>query len=329
MATLKDIAAEAGVSTSTVSRVLNYDPTLSVAKETKKRIFEVAEAMDYKNTKKVESRNKGTIAIVNWVSESQELNDIYYLSIRLAAEQKAKALGYDYVKIYSQDELGEEEKLSGILAIGKYSPQQVENFKSKQVPVCFVDSQPTEDMDSVVVDFKKAMQTNIDYLIEKGHSKIGFIGGKESYSDGSGSWTDLREKVARRYLKQKDLYQPDYFFIGKFCVKDGKENMLKALDTLKESERPTAFIAANDTIAIGCLKALYEKNIKVPTDMSLISFNDISTAKYSTPSLTTVKIFTEEMGKSGIQLLDERIQDERDISKKVIVSTQLVFREST
>lgn len=329
MATLKDIAQEANVSTSTVSRVLNYDSTLSVGEETKKRIFEVAEALEYKNLKKSTSKKKGTIAIVNWVSEAEELNDIYYMSIRLSAESKAQALGYNFIRVYNQDELINHDKLSGILAIGKYSQHQVDHFLEKNLPLCFVDFKPQQDIDCVLVNFKNAVKQNIDYLIDQGHSRIGFIGGEESFSDGTGNWIDPREKTAREYLKRKRLYKADYFYIGAFRVEDGKKNMLKALDNLSEEERPTAFLAANDAIAIGCLKALYEKNIKVPEDISLIGFNDISTAKYITPSLTTVKVYTEEMGSSGIQLLHERIQDERQGAKTVITSTKLIIREST
>lgn len=329
MATLKDIAKEAKVSTSTVSRVLNYDPTLSVGEETKKRIFEVAEALEYKNLKKSTSKKKGTIAIVNWVSEAEELNDIYYMSIRLSAENMAQELGYDFIRVYNQDELINHDKLAGILAIGKYSQHQVDYFLEKKLPLCFVDFKPQPDVDCVLVNFKDAVKNNIDYLIEQGHTRIGFIGGEESFSDGSGNWIDPREKTAREYLKRKRLYKPEHFYIGAFRVEDGKKNMLKALNNLSGKDRPTAFLAANDAIAIGCLKALYEKNVKVPEDISLIGFNDISTAKYITPSLTTVKVYTEEMGSSGVHLLHERIRDSREVSKTVITSTKLIVREST
>ncbi|TVP90853.1 LacI family DNA-binding transcriptional regulator [Alkalibacterium sp.] len=329
MATLKDIANKAGVSTSTVSRVLNYDATLSVGEETKKRIFEVAEALEYKNLKRASSKKKGTVAIINWVSESEELNDVYYMSIRMSAENKVKELGYDYIRVYDQEELTDETTLSGIVAIGKYSQRQVKKLEQNNVPVCFVDFKPYTDSDCVLVNFKSAIKGNIDFLIGQGHSKIGFIGGEESFSDGTGQWIDPREKVAREYLKRKKLYRSEYFFTGRFRVEDGRSNMLAALEQLSEEERPTAFIAANDAIAIGCLKTLYEKEIKVPQEMSLIGFNDISTAKYITPALTTVKVYTEEMGRTGVQLLHERISEGREASKTVILSTRLIEREST
>ncbi len=329
MATLKDIAEKANVSVTTVSRVLNDDPTLSVGEKTKKNILEAAEELAYTSQKNRGKKAKGTIAIVNWYTEQEELNDSYYLSIRMSAEKEAEALGYAFKRFYQQDDLSFGASLSGILAIGKYSEQQIEGLKSKQVPLCFVDSHPKSEDDSVVVDFQSAMKRTISYMLRRGHTRIGFIGGEESYTDGSGSWTDPREQIVKDFLRQKNLYQPSYFFTGAFRVEDGKKNMLKALDTIEKDRRPTVFIAANDAIAIGCLKALYERGIKVPEDMSIIGFNDSLMAKYITPALTTVKVYTEEMGKTGIRLLNERIEENREGSKTVIVSTKLVERESS
>ncbi|MBP2966752.1 LacI family DNA-binding transcriptional regulator, partial [Acinetobacter baumannii] len=86
MATIKDIAKLANVSQATVSRVLNYDSTLSVGDETKKKIFEAAEELEYTKHKKVKHVEKGKIAIFQWVTEKDELDDVYYLSLRMGAE---------------------------------------------------------------------------------------------------------------------------------------------------------------------------------------------------------------------------------------------------
>ncbi|MBO1913948.1 LacI family DNA-binding transcriptional regulator, partial [Microvirga sp. 3-52] len=92
MATIKDIAEKAGVSSATVSRVLNYDASLSVADETKKKIFEAAEELSYrKRTSKRYINQK--IAVIHWYTEKEELNDLYYLSIRLGIEERCKEIG--------------------------------------------------------------------------------------------------------------------------------------------------------------------------------------------------------------------------------------------
>lgn len=329
MATLKDIAEKAAVSTSTVSRVLNYDPTLSVGDETKKRIFEAAEALEYKNHRKKAPQKNSKLAIVNWYTQEEELNDLYYLSIRLGAEQQAQQMGYDIVRVYHHEEEKMEKDLSGILAIGKFSTEQAAKLREQAPYICFVDYIPTDrEDDAVLIDFKKAMRQTIDYLREQGHQKIGFIAGEESYSDQSGAWIDPRTKLAKQYLEKQGIYEASYFYKGAFRVDAGKANMEKAILQFGKDNLPSAFIAANDAIAIGCLKALSEQQINVPEDVCVVGFNDISTAKYITPALTTVKVYTEEMGRSGIRLLNERIQEGREVSKQVILSTKLIKRES-
>ena len=100
LATIKDIAEQAGVSSSTVSRVLNYDDTLSVGDDTKKRIFEVAEALDYTKYQKKQSKKQGKLAIVQWYTEKEELDDLYYLSIRLGVEKRAEEMNYDIIRVF-------------------------------------------------------------------------------------------------------------------------------------------------------------------------------------------------------------------------------------
>ncbi len=93
MATIRDIAKKAGVSPATVSRVLNYDSELSVAEETKAKIFEVAEALNYTKHLKTTKSFRGSLLLVQWFNQKEELEDLYYLSIRLGIEKKAQELG--------------------------------------------------------------------------------------------------------------------------------------------------------------------------------------------------------------------------------------------
>lgn len=92
MATIKDIAKQAGVSPATVSRVLNYDSGLSVGQDTKKRIFEVAEALNYTKHQKKQKSEKQVVRLIMWYDSEEELDDLYYLAIRLGIEEKAAEL---------------------------------------------------------------------------------------------------------------------------------------------------------------------------------------------------------------------------------------------
>jgi LacI family transcriptional regulator len=92
---------------------------------------------------------------------------------------------------------------------------------------------------------------------------------------------------------------------------------------------PTAFFVGSDAMAIGCLRALHEEKIQVPERVSIIGVNDISVSKYVIPSLSTVKVYTELMGETAVEMLMERVDSKRVVSKKVMISTKLKLRHSS
>lgn len=329
MATIKDIAQKAGVSISTVSRVLNYDTTLSVTDETRKKIFEVAEELSYRKKSLKKSEESSRIAIVHWYTEKEELEDLYYLSIRHGIENRCKQLGIGVDKyFYNELDVLSLENLEGIIAVGKFSESQVEYLKSLVEHIVFVDSNPDDDkFDAVVSDFERATQKIIDFLIEKGHQKIGMIGGKEIYKDQSAEIIDLRERTFRKLLTEKSLLNEQFVYIGRFSVQDGYQLMKQAIEDHGE-QLPTAFFAANDTLAIGAIRALLEEGIEIPSRVNIIGMNDISVSKYIYPSLTTIKVHTEVMGETSVDCLVERMNG-RIIPKKVFIGTELVKRNSS
>ncbi|WAA09270.1 LacI family DNA-binding transcriptional regulator [Fervidibacillus albus] len=330
MATIKDIAQRAGVSIATVSRVLNYDPTLSVTDETRKKIYEAAEQLSYKkrSTRKNDTTTK--IAVISWYTEKEELEDLYYLSIRYGIESRCETLGLKLQKyVYNElERIPFPNDLQGIIAVGKFSASQVQQLEEITENIIFVDFNPDDQKyDSVVVDFEQATKKIINYFIEHDHQKIGYIGGRESFKDQSSNITDLREITFHRYLKQKGRYEPSFVYIGNFSVEDGYRLMKKAIEDHRDN-LPTAFFAGNDLIAIGCLRALLEANISVPDRVNIIGLNDISVSKYVFPPLTTLKVHTELMGETAVDLLMERITG-RKVAKKVSIATEFVKRKSS
>ncbi|EOD00904.1 LacI family DNA-binding transcriptional regulator [Caldisalinibacter kiritimatiensis] len=333
MATIKDIAEKAGVSPATVSRVLNYDKSLSVSDETRKKVFEIAEELDYKTVrerkKEREVGKRIKVGLINWYSEKEELGDPYYLSIRLGAEKECYNKNVDIVKIFKQDDrygINQFDDLDGIIAIGKFSEDDIDTFLSYSKNIVFVDSSPNEKkFDSVVIDFKKAVLEVLKYLIKLGHNQIGYIGGREYVGNNKRLVEDEREETYISFMKEKGLFNPNNIYIGRFTAEDGYKLMKEAL---QKEEVPTAFFIANDTMATGAIRALYEANLKVPDDISIIGFNDNATSKFLVPPLSTVKVYTEFMGATAVNLLLERINDNREISKKVIIPSELIIRES-
>ncbi|MCR8643968.1 LacI family DNA-binding transcriptional regulator [Paenibacillus sp. N1-5-1-14] len=325
MATIKDIADIAGVSIATVSRVLNYDETLNVTDETRQRVFEAAEQLSYQVSHKKKRKKKYKIGVFYYYSLEEELNDTYYLSIRVALEKKLEAEGLKVHRIRSTDQPEQLRSLDGIICLGFFVPEDIERIKSFQKPTVFIDSSPNEDLfDSVVVDFHKATKKALDHFIELGHTKISFIGGVDKDKNGT-PYYDLRQKVFESYLMEKDLYCVDYIKLGGYNPKDGYV-LLKELLLL--DEKPTAVFVANDSIAVGLYKACSELGYRIPEDISIIGFNDISTAQFMVPPLTTIRLSTEFMGEMAVSMMQERLLSDREISLMVTVPTKLIIRES-
>lgn len=329
LATLKDIAEKAGVSLATVSRVLNYDATLSVADSTKRKIFEIAQELNYKTTKKRNSpdrKERLRIGLIYWYSEQQELADPYYMSVRLGIERECYEREIDLVKLFF-NEAGEAnwiDDLDGIIAVGKFGTKEIGKIKEITENIVLVDYSPNDQFDCVVVDFRKAMNEVLSYLTELGHRQIGYIGGRE-FVHGDEPVKDEREVTFYEYLKLRDMYNPEFIWLGRFTAEDGFRLTKEAL---KLKEHPTAFFVASDSMAIGAIRALHNEGISVPDEVSIIGFNDIPTSKFLHPPLTTVKVYTEFMGETAVDLLLERMETKRELPKKVVIPSHLVVRES-
>lgn len=327
MATIKDIAEKAGVSIATVSRVLNYDSTLSVSDETKKRIFEVAEDLSYKK-RPTKRSSSAKIGIIHWYTEKEELNDLYYMSIRLGIEKRCEQNEIQVVNFYNNISSMKQEELHGIIAVGKFSLKQVSELVALSENLVFVDCNPDEQkFDSILIDFEKATTMALDHFIENGHTAIGYIGGREVFKDQTAEIEDLREITFKTYMKNANLFDEKSMYIGAFSVEAGYSLMEQAIRDFGKN-LPTAFFMGNDLLAIGALRALHEKGVSVPERVSVIGVNDISVSKYVFPPLSTVKVYTEVMGETAVDTLLERING-RQIAKKVFISTNLVIRDSS
>jgi LacI family transcriptional regulator len=186
MATLKKIAGLAKVSIATVSRTLNFDNTLSISDVKKKRIFEIADELEYKTPrrKKLESAPKLNIALIYWYTLVQELEDPYYLSIRRGIERCSFEKGVNIIKIPKSGSnflFDAFPNIDGIIAVGKFANSEIRNFGEITKNIVFVDFSSFEgNYDSIVIDFQKSMDQVLNHIVfEKGYSNVGYLGGRE------------------------------------------------------------------------------------------------------------------------------------------------------
>lgn len=329
MATIKDIASIAGVSISTVSRVLNFDESLNVSDSTRQKILKIADELEYTSSskKKKSKKNNKNIGILCWCNYEEELADPYYLSIRLVVERICSERCINLVKLDENIDLKLVKELSGILVIGNYYTDMVEKMSNDNDNIVYVDYSPDESKyDSVVIDKKKATFDLLNYIYEIGHRRIGLIGGKDLNENYENMMIDERDIEYQYFMKCKGIYNPKYIYTAsRFNFKSGYE---LTKEMLKEKERPTAVFVENDTMAIGAYKAIAEEGLTIPDDISIVGFNDQPSAKYMVPSLTTVKLSTEYLASAAIDLVLENIDGSRLYKKKVIIPTKLKIRKS-
>ncbi|WP_298836453.1 LacI family DNA-binding transcriptional regulator [Clostridium sp.] len=330
MATIKEIALKAGVSSSTVSRVLNFDDSINVLEKTKNKIFEVAEDLNYITVKKRKKKNNNyTIGLIQWFTDKEEINDQYYLSIRNGIERKCANNLIRVERLFTEVEYDKLDYIDGVIAIGTYSESEIKKIKKFSSKIVFVDSSPNENLyDSVVIDFEKAVVNVLDYMVELGHHNIGYIGGdeliktgKEKVKKGGG----IRLDTFTKYMKNKELFNPELIKIGEFSSEYGY-NVMKNI--LLSNNIPTAIFAGSDAIAIGAYKAIIENKLSVGKDISIVSFDDIEIAQFMVPAMTTVKVYSEFIGESAVDLLLEQFVKVRIINKKVVIPTKLMIRDS-
>lgn len=338
LATIRDIARMAGVSPSTVSRVLSGDPSLSVLEETRRKIVSTAEQVQYKITQRSQAKKSSSlkdykIGLVTFCSEQFETEDPYYLSIRLQIEKEFNHLGIHItrtIRWVNHESYESLVGLDGLIVIGKFEFDPYNIIFKRIQNVVFIDYSPDESrFDSVVVDFDRVTVSALDHLIGLGYTRIGLISSRDfinRFGSESGiDSVDQRQSSFEAYMKQKKLYLPEHVHIGNdFSMSTGYRLMKQAIE---RGNLPEAFLIGSDPLAIAAMKALEEAGLKVPVDVAIVGIDDIEMASYTNPPLTTIKIYTEQMGQTAVKMLLERIEG-REVPFKAVLPSKLIVRSS-
>lgn len=328
MATLKDIARVAGVSSATVSRVLNADETLQVSTETRQRVFAAAEQLNYSKPRATTAQTRGTVSVIQWFTPEAEMNDLYYRTIRWGAETALQAAGYTVRRAFAPADLPDTDDLAGIIAIGKYSERQLRQLARLRRPLVVVDQDTLgQEIPCVTTDFQHAVAEIVATFVDGGHRRIGMITGQERTSD-QVPLADPRLTAFRAQLRVRGLWHDRNLYQGEFSIESGYASMQQAITDLGDN-LPTAFFAASDTLAIGAIKALREAGRRVPEDVAIIGFNDLAVGRYLTPSLSTVHVATEEMGRAAVDLLQREIAGKLGTPVNLVIASTLELRASS
>ena len=333
--TLKEIAKEAGVSVSTVSRVINRKGPHVARPELQNKIWEIVSRSGYvpnenalnlkKSTKNEDMVVPQSIACL-FARTPESINDPFFAQMARSVESAAFKEGYyvqysltevDVMKSHTLHNLLDQ-NIRGVVVLGRCSHELLQYLKQSFRFVSYVGLNPPEaKYDQIICDGQEVSKAATDYLISLGHKNIAYIGETNNENRFAGYLQSLREHD----IPLRSQYVAD--------VSLSTENgYLGAKALLKQSKGVTAILCANDVTAIGAMRAIRELGARIPQDISVIGIDDIDIAQYMTTKLTTVHIPVEEMGQMATKILLDRINGGHLIHMKILMPFYIVERES-
>ncbi len=332
MVTQKDVAKKAGVSFITVSRVINGSK--KVNPETKKRILNAIKELGYYPNimgRALHINKINTIGVIIPFT-SHIFSTPYYVDLLRGIEKVCAEKGYeilfhpkkneieeiDYLKLYY------ERKADGLLIIApRINDEQLTVIAEKKIPALVVHGRYKDKSISFVdSDNKKGGFLATEYLIKKGHNKIAFLGGWEFVIN-----TIDRLQGYKKALKKYNLnFKKEWILFGDYSQKSGYELTKKILS---QKEIPDAIFGGDDLMAIGAIKAIKERGLRIPEDIAIIGFDDIEMGKYVEPALTTIRQQALKIGAESARLLINKINNKNFSSfSSLIVDVELIIRNS-
>lgn len=329
MTTIKEIALKTGYSTATVSRILNDDHTFSVSASTREAVKMVARQLNYVSTNSNQFVDIN-LAVIFSINPDEELEDIYYVTMRQIVESTASKNGLNI--IFYRNVLDLPETVKGVLLIGKFDKDSLDELIKKDIVCVFVDSNPNPGIfTSVQPNLEFVITRSLNEFKSRNFKKIGFIGGNLwNKGDNAFQFEDLRRRYFESYAKEISIYNEEAVFIGAdFSTSTGYKIGKEILNKYSIGEIPQAFLIGSDSLAIGVLRAFNDENIDVPGTTAFISINDIEIAKFSSPTLTTFKIDIDDMIDEALNILHQKIINPKEAAPKVVLkSPELIYRET-
>lgn len=327
MTTIKDVAAAAGVSTATVSAVLNG--TSYVSPELKARVDQAVSDLAFRPSRAARVLRRGRSELI--AVSVADLSNPFYAEIIRAAESAAAAAGYALV-VFNSDESPETERdiLGRVRTLGCDGLLMVPVGSAKEYGASLLASGPpkvligrslSRDMDTVTLDNLAAGRRSTDYLLDLGHRRIGSITGRLGTSTGTDRLNGMLQAMAARDLAP----HPGDVQSGEF-----REELAYSLafDMLGKAERPTALYVANGVMALGVMRALHDLGLSCPTDVSIISTDTVSGYGGISPRLTRTEHPVSAMTEEAIRLLISRIEGAADAPRLRVFAPKLVVADS-
>ena len=326
---IKDVALEAGVSTATVSHVINK--TKYVTDETRDKVQAAIEKLNFYPNAHARSLASGRSNFIGLLIS--DISNPFFPELVKSIESAAFEHGYNIILFntnYDERRAAEyvqrliELKVAGVaLMTAELDPQLIDQLRRQEVRVVFNDLGIVDDyMSNIVLDYRSGIEEAVRHLVSLGHQRIAHIAGSSSIRSG----VIRREafvSAMKRFLPKSG---PPLIVEGDFRFEGGR---LAATAILNSGKRPTAVVVANDMMALGAMNEFKAAGLNIPGDISIVGFDDIAFASISEPSLTTVCSPRVEIGRRAIEALISTIKSPDQAGVEVKIPTYLIIRRST
>jgi DNA-binding LacI/PurR family transcriptional regulator len=325
---LEEVARRAGVSTATVSRVLNNVDV--VRKATRARVMKAIEDLRYQPNLHARTLAGGKSRTIGLIVSN--MANPFFIDIFRTLESDAHAHGYEVV-IANTDYRPEQlvasvrlmigRRVAGLAAmISEMDPDLIDELASSNIPCVFYDvGAARHNITNIRVSYSLGIDKIVDYLHELGHRRMAFIGHHATLAP-----LDERRKA---FMDALGRYQPgvDYrISLDADSLEGGRQAARQLLSTGFE---PTAIICANDLMALGVLRELRDRSLRVPEDVSVTGFDDIQFAEFCSPALTTVHIPRDRIGHIASESLIPHSRETFPTGREIVIEPEFVLRDST
>jgi LacI family transcriptional regulator len=333
------LAEHLELSQTTVSLVLNNSPSAkSIPQETRDRVVAAAQRLHYRPNYFARSLRQSKSMSVGVLAP--DLSEGYFTRVMSGVVQELTAAHYFYFTACHDWRPELIEKYPRMLVERAVDGFLLLNTPADKIdvplPVVAISAHTRQkNLTNIVLDHHSAVEQALLHLHQLGHRRIAFMRGPHAIPDSEYRWEGIQQ-VAREINLKIDPALVIRIDAAGWSMKDGYHPMapeigFKPMQALLQKTRDfTAIFCFNDIAAIGAIRALKDAGLSVPEDVSVVGFDDIQSAAYSTPSLTTVRQPLTEMGNRGAQVLLGRIADrEKDYPSEIVMAPELVVREST
>lgn len=325
---IRDLSKMTGFSPATVSNALNHKK--GVNKETAEEIFRVAKETGYLSANAVTK-----IRLLIFKKNGLIIDDTpFFQSLIEGFEEECHRLGYEMVisradqrepdYLNQVQEILREQGAAVVVLATEMMDGDLEPFRNPPCPLVILDYwSESMELNAVLINNADAARMITEHVLDYGHTEVGYLRGSFRIKGFRSRFVGFQTALKKRRLP----YREEYTVTLGTSMNDAYQDMLQYLK--KNPKLPTAFFADNDMIALGAMKALQERGYRIPEDVSIVGFDDLSFSAISSPALTTLRVPNKEMGKIAVRRLVELVEGiGTDTVTKTQVCPSIIYRDT-